>query len=90
MELPVILFSFGMATAIIGRAKGSSFFIWFVVGFCLPLLGLITVIAYRREQDEADRNCPRCGTRHPLYVQVCHRCGLDMYLPETYERAEQG
>lgn len=89
MELLVILTSFGLATAIIGRAKGSSFFIWFIVGFCLPLLGLIVVIAFRREQDEPQRNCPRCGARHPLYVQVCNRCGLDMYLPESYESRER-
>ena len=61
MQLLVILFSFGLATAIIGRAKGSSFFIWFIVGFFLPLIGLIAVILYRREKDEPERRCPRCG-----------------------------
>ena len=48
MELIVILFSFGLATAIIGRAKGSSFFIWFLVGFFLPFLGLVAVVLYER------------------------------------------
>lgn len=89
MELLFILFTFGLATALIGRAKGSSTWIWFIVGFCLPLLGLITVIAYRGEQDEPTRSCPRCGTVHPLYVQVCHRCGLDMYLPDSYEQRQR-
>ena len=31
MQYLVIAFSFGLATGIIGRAKGSSFFIWFLV-----------------------------------------------------------
>lgn len=85
MALLVILTGFGLATAAIGKAKGSSFFIWFLVGFCLPLLGLIAVVFYRVEQDEPTRQCPRCGKTHPIYVQVCPRCGLDMYLPEHYE-----
>ena len=85
MQSLLILASFGLTTAIIGRAKGSSFFIWFVVGFCLPLLGLVAVILYRREKSEPERRCPRCGAVHKLYVQVCHRCGEDMYLPDPSE-----
>ena len=46
MALLVILASFGLATAIIGKLKGSSFFIWFLVDFCLPLIGLIGALAY--------------------------------------------
>jgi len=81
----VILAAFGLATAVIGRSKGSSFFIWFIVGFFLPLLGLVAVILHRREKSEPERRCPRCGTVHKLYVQVCHRCGEDMYLPDPSE-----
>jgi hypothetical protein len=72
----------GVATGIIGRAKGSSFFIWLVIGTVLPVLGLVAVILYRSEKVEPERTCPRCGATHKLYVQVCTRCGLDMYLPE--------
>jgi hypothetical protein len=82
VELLIILTCFGLATAIIGRAKGSSFFIWFIVGFCLPFLGLVAVILYRGEKLEPERRCPRCGTVHKLYVQVCPRCGTDLYLPD--------
>ena len=35
----VILFFFGLATGIVGKIKGSSFLIWFLVGFCLPVVG---------------------------------------------------
>ena len=85
MQFLVILLTFGIATAVIGRAKGSSFFIWFFVGFFLPGLGLIAVILHRREKSEPERRCPRCGTVHKLYVQVCNRCGEDMYMPDPSE-----
>ena len=54
----VIALIFGLATGIIGRGKGSSFFIWFLVGTVLPLLGLVAVILYRSEQDEPERQLP--------------------------------
>ena len=82
MQLLLILSSFGLATAIIGRAKGSSFFIWFLVGFFLPFIGLVAVILHRVESEEPERRCPRCGAVHKLYVQVCRRCGEDLYLPD--------
>jgi hypothetical protein len=78
----IIAASFGLATAIIGRAKGSSFFIWLVVGAVLPLIGLIAVILYRVDKLEPERRCPNCGKVQKLYVQVCNRCGEDLYLPE--------
>lgn len=73
---------FGLATAIIGRAKGSSFWLWLLIGAVLPLLGLIAVVLYRREKDEPERQCPSCGKALKLYVQVCPRCGADLYLPD--------
>ena len=82
VEYLVIAFSFGLATAIIGRAKGSSFFIWLLIGTVLPPLGLIAVILYRVEKDEPERQCPNCGKELKLYVQVCPRCGADLYLPD--------
>ncbi len=82
MEYLVIAFSFGLANGIIGRAKGSSFFIWFVIGAVLPMLGLIAVVLYRVDKDEPERQCPTCGKPLKLYVQVCPRCGTDLYLPD--------
>jgi len=81
-EYVVIALLFGIATAIIGRAKGSSFFIWFLVGTILPLIGLIAVILHRSEKIEPERQCPRCGKVLKLYVQVCPVCGEDLYLPD--------
>ncbi len=86
----VIALSFGIATAVIGRAKGTSFWIWLVVGTVLPLLGLIAVILYRPEIDEPERRCPRCGKVLKLYVQVCTSCGEDLYLPDPSEVRHPG
>jgi hypothetical protein len=85
MQLLIILFWFGLATAIIGRAKGGSFFIWFLVGAVMPVIGLVAVILHRSEREEPERRCPRCGMVHKLYVQVCRRCGEDLYLPDPAE-----
>jgi hypothetical protein len=84
-EYVLIALSFGLATAIIGRAKGSSFFVWLAVGTVLPLFGLIAVILYRSEKIEPERRCPTCGKVLKLYVQVCPRCGTDLYLPDPAE-----
>jgi hypothetical protein len=81
---------FGLATGIIGRAKGSSFFVWFLVGTVLPLFGLIAVILYRVEREEPERRCPRCGAVQKLYVQVCTVCGEDLYLPDPREVRSPG
>ncbi len=81
----IIALSFGLATGIIGRAKGSSFWIWFAVGTVIPFLGLIAVILYRGEEEEPERRCPTCGKVLKLHVQVCTRCGTDLYLPDPSE-----
>jgi uncharacterized paraquat-inducible protein A len=81
-EYLVIAFSFGLATAFIGRGKGSSFWLWLAIGTVLPMLGLIAVILYRSEKNEPERQCPNCHKAVKLYVQVCPRCGTDLYLPD--------
>ncbi|MGZ5313863.1 MAG: hypothetical protein ACXWES_02090 [Solirubrobacterales bacterium] len=85
MSYALIALGFGLATGIIGRAKGSSFFIWVLVGAVLPLIGLVAVVLYRSEQDEPERQCPNCHKVLKLYVQVCPRCGTDLYLPDPSE-----
>jgi uncharacterized paraquat-inducible protein A len=82
VEYIPIAISFGLATGFIGRGKGSSFWIWFLIGTMVPPLGLITVILYRVEKDEPERQCPNCSKALKLYVQVCPRCGTDLYLPD--------
>jgi hypothetical protein len=81
----IIALASGVATGVIGRAKGSSFFIWLLVGLVLPILGLVAAILYRGEQEEPERRCPTCSKILKLHVQVCPRCGTDLYLPDPAE-----
>ena len=78
----VIAISFGLAAGLVGRSKGSSFLIWFAIGAVIPLFGLIAAFLFRSEHGEPERQCPQCGKALKLYVQVCPRCGTDLYLPE--------
>jgi hypothetical protein len=81
VEFLVILFFFGLSAGVIGKIKGSSFLIWFLVGFCVPVAGTIAAMLYRWERDEPMRRCEECGKVLPLHVQVCTRCGRDLDFP---------
>ncbi len=83
--LVVLAFFFGLATGIVGRIKGSSFWVWFLIGLCLPVIGLLAAIFYRFERDEPRRRCPRCGAIRPIADQVCTVCGEDMDWPGPEE-----
>lgn len=84
MQYVVILFFFGLSAGVIGRIKGSSFFIWFLVGFVLPFFGTLAALLYRWEREEPLRACEECGKVQPLYVQVCTGCGRDLEFPEVH------
>lgn len=81
----IVAISFGLATAILGSMKGSSFWLWLAIGTVLPGIGLIAAFLYRSEREEPERKCPTCGKVVKLYVQVCPRCGTDLYLPDPSE-----
>ena len=84
---PVIYLVFalwlGIGTGIVGRIKGSSFFIWFVIGAVLPLFGLLAAVCYRSERDEVRRQCPTCGKIVKLHDAMCMSCGTDLDFPEV-------
>jgi predicted RNA-binding Zn-ribbon protein involved in translation (DUF1610 family) len=83
LGLLVILFFFGLAGGVVGRMKGSSFFIWFLVSFCVPFIGLLTAVLYRYENRELRRQCPECGRVIKLQDTVCTSCGAELEFPET-------
>jgi len=83
MGLLVILFFFGVAGGIVGRVKGSSFFVWFLISGLIPFLGLLTAIFYRVESQELRRQCPGCGSVVKLYDAVCMRCGEELEFPDV-------
>jgi DNA-directed RNA polymerase subunit RPC12/RpoP len=82
MEFVVLAFFCGLSAAVIGKLKGSSFFIWFLVGAVLPLLGTLAAVFYRSEYREPQRRCPECGKVQAVHVQVCTRCGRDLEWPD--------
>jgi hypothetical protein len=83
MGLLVILFFFGLAGGIVGRIKGSSFFIWFLVSFCIPFLGLLAAVFYRVDNQELRRQCPGCGRVVKLHDAVCMHCGDELAFPDV-------
>ena len=83
MAYLVICLFFGLAGGWVGRLKGSSFMLWFLISALVPVLGLLAAVLYRFETNEVRRQCPRCGKVVKLYDQVCMRCGEDMYFPGT-------
>ena len=78
-----ICLAFGVAGGIVGRMKGSSFLLWFLISALVPVLGLITAVCYRWEDRELRRQCPRCGRVVKLYDAKCMRCGHELEFPEA-------
>lgn len=76
-----ILFMFGLAGGIVAKIKGSSFFIWFLISFCIPFLGLLAAICYRWDNRELRRVCPSCQRVLSLHDAVCMHCGAELEFP---------
>jgi hypothetical protein len=72
---------FGIAGGVVGKIKGSSFLLWFLISALLPFIGLLAAVLYRFERDEPRQQCPRCGRMLKLYDQICMGCGLDLEFP---------
>ena len=99
MTFLVILFFFGLSAGSVAKIKGHSFFLWFLIGFCLPVFG--TLAALFTTNDRAGgtrmRRCTECPNVMPIHVQVCTRCGDDLPFPdpvsepapETLQRQER-
>ena len=74
----VIAFFFGLAGGVIGKVKGSSFVLWFLISVVPPFVGLFAAILYRVEKDEPRRACPGCGRIVYLYEALCTSCGTEL------------
>jgi ribosomal protein S27AE len=81
VEFLVLLLFFGLSAGAIGKIKGSSFLLWFLIGFCLPGVGTLAALLYRFERREPRRRCPECGNVVALHDQVCMQCGRDLDWP---------
>jgi hypothetical protein len=78
-----LAFSFALAGGLVGRIKGSSFFIWFLISGIVPVIGLVAALLYRSERDELRRQCPGCGRIVKLHDAICTRCGTELEFPEV-------
>jgi predicted RNA-binding Zn-ribbon protein involved in translation (DUF1610 family) len=67
----------------VGRLKGSSFFIWFLISACVPFIGLLAAVCYRWDDRELRRQCPQCGRVVKLHDAVCTACGYELEFPEV-------
>ena len=83
MPYLVLAFSFALAGGLVGKLKGSSFFIWFLISGVLPVIGLVAALLYRSEYDEVRRQCPACGKVVKLHDAVCMRCGTELEFPDV-------
>ena len=83
MAYVVIAVCFGLAGGIVGKIKGSSFFLWFLISGLVPFFGLLAAIAYRFESEELRRRCPRCGRVTKIYDAICTRCGEELDYPDV-------
>jgi hypothetical protein len=88
LGLLVILFFFGLAGGIVGRMKGSSFFMWFLVSFCIPFVGLACAVLYRYDNRELRAQCPHCRKVVKLHDAVCMGCGTELEFPEAAIESE--
>jgi hypothetical protein len=79
----VICLAFALSGGLVGRLKGSSFFLWFLISGLVPVIGLLAALAYRTDRDEVRRQCPGCGKLVKLHDSVCTRCGAELYFPEV-------
>ena len=83
MEFVVIAFFFGLAGGVIGKIKGSSFFLWFLIAAIPPCIGLLAAVFSRDQRDEPRRRCPTCTKVVPVHDALCTRCGTELDFPEV-------
>ena len=79
----VICLFFGLAGGVVGRMKGSSFALWFLISGLVPFFGLLAAVFYRREDRELRRACPGCGRIVKLHDAKCMRCGEELEFPDA-------
>ncbi len=79
----VIIFLFGLSGGIIGKLKGSSFLLWFLISAAIPFFGWLAAIFYRFDSKELRRHCPGCGQVVKLHDAVCMRCGEELEFPDV-------
>jgi hypothetical protein len=88
MAFVIICVFLGLAGGVIGRIKGSSFVLWFLIAGIPPFVGLLAAIFYRVEYDVPHRRCPTCAKVVPVHDALCTRCGTELEYPGVESRPE--
>ncbi|MDP9376067.1 MAG: hypothetical protein M3P40_00550 [Actinomycetota bacterium] len=83
MAYLVICIFFGIGGGIVGKVKGSSFWLWFLICAVLPGIGNVAALLHRVERNEFRRRCDDCGNVVPLHDAICTRCGAELDFPEV-------
>lgn len=77
----IVWLGLAIAGAMIASSRNRDAFVWFVVCACLPLIGLILVLAMPAYVDQKTlRTCPHCAEKVLKEAKVCKHCSRD--LPE--------
>ncbi|MDQ3588383.1 MAG: hypothetical protein M3375_08555 [Actinomycetota bacterium] len=88
MGFLVILFFFGLSAGVVAKIKGSSFILWFLIGFCLPFFGTLAALLTRNDRQVDVRECDECHNVVAIHDQVCSRCGRDLDYVDPVEDLE--
>lgn len=81
-EYLIFALVFAFAGGYVGRSKGSSFWLWFLISGIVPFIGLIAALLYRVDREEPRRTCPTCGRVCMLHDALCTRCGTELEWPD--------
>lgn len=75
--------AFALSGGLVARAKGNSFWLWFLISGIVPFLGLLAALLYRSERDTPRMRCPRCRKVVMVHDALCTRCGEELEYPEA-------
>ena len=87
MAYVIIAVCFGLAGGIVGRIKGSSFVLWFLISGAVPFFGLLAALAYRFERDELRRALPELRARDEDLRRAVHALRRRAGVPRDGDRA---
>lgn len=77
-----IALGFALGGGLVGKIKGSSFVLWFLISGAVPVIGLLAAVCYRSERDELRRQCPSCGRVCKLHDALCVGFGSELDFPD--------
>ena len=87
VEYLVLAIFCGLSAGFVAKIKGGPFWIWFLVGLVLPLIGTLAALFMRWDRPSRAGGVPSAATCVPIHDQVCMRCGRDLDFPASPPRS---